>query len=445
MIASTIGGEKVRVCDEVAEETEKHLAAYRREKEKFGKHPMWRRLTGLTFDYESRVTPKARKKGLKRLVAWLKEKSSDAGRAPAGGLTGAENAAAVGSSSRQGTETETRREDEQRKRDARITLTNAWDIEPAEWVRAEVCGTQLEELCQRLEISSARLTSLTRECCGMTALEVIDGFKVERVRLGLIAKLREAARELWGVPGYMAYEKLGPHGRTATERVQGSGVGVQGCGAETESQKLEERSENYGAAEGECRAAPSPLTPLPPARRPAPLGEGNRSGERDARDTNEGRGENGTQSGRIALQTNRPQYFRARNAEWRTEDEIEERERRTKALLAKLRAEFSAEVFALELGFANSGRMNRACVNVLGKTFRQIERALVDEVVRYYICAEDKLLREIASREDSILAFCARELYCGTEEKPEAPFLDNWSLQERFARDWLMRMSSAFG
>ncbi|HEY3318870.1 MAG TPA: hypothetical protein VGP72_00130 [Planctomycetota bacterium] len=407
MIASTIGGEKLRVCDAVAEETEKRLAAYRREKEKFGKHPMWRRLTGLTFDYESRVTPKARKKGLKRLVAWLKKKAVG----PLGCWTVGNGRA----------DAETRGHGDAEKE---ISLTGAWNADIAQWARVKKLGTQLEELCQRLEISSARLSALTKECCGMTALEVIDGFKVERVRLGLIAKLREAARDLWGVPGYCVYEKLGPHGRI---------------------QKAEFRMQNCGAAEGERKVAPSPLTPLPPARRPAPLGEGNRSGERDARDTNEGRGENGTQSGRIALQTKRPQYFRARNAEWRTEDEIEERERRAKALLAKLRAESSAEVFALELGFANSARMNRACINVLGKTFRQIERALVDEVVRYYICAEDKLLREIASREDSILAFCARELYDGTEEKPEAPFLDNWSLQETFARDWLSRMAEAFG
>ncbi|HEY3324666.1 MAG TPA: hypothetical protein VGP72_29715 [Planctomycetota bacterium] len=415
MIASTIGGEKVRVCDAVAEETEKRLAAYRREKEKFGKHPMWRRLTGLTFDYEERVTRKARKEGLKRLLRWLKRTA---------------NSTRLQHRGAEDTEVTERRQREEKK----ISLTRSWDIAPEQWVRAEVCGTQFEELCQRLEISSARLTSLTKECCGMTALEVIDGFKVERVRLGLIAKLREAARELWGVPGYCVYEKLGPHGRTESQKLKGkSQKKLHGEAGETETESQE------------CKAAPSPLTPLPPARRPAPLGEGSRSGGRDARDTNEGRGENGTQSGRIALQTKRPQYFRARNAEWRTEDEIGERERRTKALLAKLRSEWSAEVFAMELGFANSGRMNRACVNVLGKTFRQIERALVDEVVRYYICAEDKLLREIACREDSILAFCARELYDGTEEKPERPFLDNWSLQETFARDWLSRMSSAFG
>ncbi|HEY3318988.1 MAG TPA: hypothetical protein VGP72_00730 [Planctomycetota bacterium] len=163
MIASTIGGEKVRVCDAVAEETEKRLAAYRREKEKFGKHPMWRRLTGLTFDYEERVTRKARKEGLKRLLRWLKRTANNTRLQH----RGAED-----------TEVTARKQREEKE----LSLTRSWDIAPEQWVRAEVCGTQLEELCQRLEISSARLTSLTRECCGMTALEVIDGFKVGRAR-----------------------------------------------------------------------------------------------------------------------------------------------------------------------------------------------------------------------------------------------------------------------
>ncbi|HEY3322883.1 MAG TPA: hypothetical protein VGP72_20685 [Planctomycetota bacterium] len=384
MIASTIGGgfqspviseqSPVGVCDAVAEETEKRLAAYKREQEKFGKHPMWRRLTGLTFDYESRVTPKARKKGLKRLVAWLKEKSSCAESARAGGLTGAENAAAVGSSSRQGTETETRREDEQRKRDARITLTNSWDIEPAEWVRAEVCGTQLEELCRRLEISSARLSALTKECCGMTAQEVIDGFKMENVRRALGERLREAARELWGRPGDCALEKIGPHGR-----IQKSEFRMQNCG---------------------CDYAGGPK----PSR-----------------------------------------FFRGTGSQRRREDEIEERERRVKELLARMRAQCDTKRFAMMLGFASSSRLSGACLNVLGRSLRRVEQMLAEEVVRYYICAEDRRLREIALGPDTALGYAARELYCGTEEKPEAPFLDNWSLQETFARDWLMQMAEAFG
>ncbi|HEY3323932.1 MAG TPA: hypothetical protein VGP72_26000 [Planctomycetota bacterium] len=97
------------------------------------------------------------------------------------------------------------------------------------------------------------------------------------------------------------------------------------------------------------------------------------------------------------------------------------------------------------LGFASSAWLSWACLSVLGRSLRPVEEMLATEVVRYYICAEDKKLREIALGADTALGYAARKLYCGTGEKPEAPFLDNWSLQERFARDWLMRMSSAFG
>jgi hypothetical protein len=306
-------------------------------------------------------------------------------------------------------------------------LTQKWERKPEEWARAKKCGMQVEEICATLQISGTRLSALVRECCGVSATELIDGFKIERVRKGMFEKLRDFARELWGVPGYMVYEKLGPHGRTARSAGRG-----ETADAETRGHGDAEN------VEGDCKADPSPrvrfahVGPLPRG------GEGDRSGGRDARDTNEGRGDAG---GTVK----RAQYFRVRNAEWRTEDEIEERERRTKELLLKFRRECSLEVMALELGFANSGRMKRACLNVLGKSWRAIERGLVEEVVRYYLCAEDKLLREIASREDSILAFCARELYDGSEEKPTEPFLDEWSAHEFGARDWLMRMAAAFG
>jgi hypothetical protein len=76
MIAS-IGGEKVRVCNAVAEETEKRLAAYRREKEKFGKHPAWRRVTGFTFPAEAELTETQRREGLQDLVKWIKGRAKD--------------------------------------------------------------------------------------------------------------------------------------------------------------------------------------------------------------------------------------------------------------------------------------------------------------------------------------------------------------------------------
>jgi hypothetical protein len=271
---------------------------------------------------------------------------------------------------------------------------------------------QVEEICARLQISSTRLSALVREACGVSASELIDGFKIERVRKGMFERLRDLARELWGVPGYMVYEKLGPHGRTETES--------QNSKVKSQKKRNEEAAGTDvlrdGDADRECKADPSPRV------RFAHVGPLPRGGE-----------------------GKRPQYFRVRNAEWRTEDEVEERERRTKELLLKFRRECSLEVMALELGFANGSRMKRACLNVLGKSWRAIERGLVEEVVRYYLCAEDKLPREIASREDSILAFCARELYDGTEEKPTEPFLDEWSGHEHFAKEWLEWMASAFG
>ncbi|HEY3323781.1 MAG TPA: hypothetical protein VGP72_25240 [Planctomycetota bacterium] len=385
----------VRVCETVAEETTSRLAAYRREKEKFGQHPVWRRVTGLTFDFEARATAKQRRWGLRQLVKWIKGRASDERRSNADAPSPLTPLPRGGEGDRK-----------------RISLTQKWEREPEEWARAKKCGMQVEEICARLQISSTRLSALVREACGVSASELIDGFKIERVRKGLFERLRDLARELWGVPGYMVYEKLGPHGRTETES--------QNSKVKSQKKRNEEAAGTDvlrdGDADRECKADPSPCV------RFAHVGPLPRGGE-----------------------GKRPQYFRVRNAEWRTEDEIEERERRTKELLKKMRAECNLEVMALELGFANGSRMKRACLNVLGKSWRAIERELVEEVVRYYLCAEDKLLREIASREDSILTFCARELYDGTEEKPEAPFLDNWSLQERFARDWLMRMAEAFG
>jgi hypothetical protein len=55
-----------------------------------------------------------------------------------------------------------------------------------------------------LQISRARLTMLTREYCGLTAQELVDGFKVRGLRKHLTVRLREAAERLWGLPGSFA-------------------------------------------------------------------------------------------------------------------------------------------------------------------------------------------------------------------------------------------------
>jgi hypothetical protein len=82
---------------------------------------------------------------------------------------------------------------------------------------------------------------------------------------------------------------------------------------------------------------------------------------------------------------------------------------------------------------------------VLGRSLRSIGRALAAEVVRYYLCAEDKALREVACGSDSVRVARARWAYDQSEVAPTEPFLDEWSKAEAFARDWLEWMRGAFG
>ena len=90
--------------------------------------------------------------------------------------------------------------------------------------------------------------------------------------------------------------------------------------------------------------------------------------------------------------------------------------------------------------------MKRACVNVLGKSLRMLERQLAVEVVRYYLCAEDKVLREVAmANGDNPDVIRARWVYNQSEDAPTEPFLDEWSKAEALAREWLEKMRGEFG
>ena len=98
------------------------------------------------------------------------------------------------------------------------------------------------------------------------------------------------------------------------------------------------------------------------------------------------------------------------------------------------------------MGFASAARLRRACLNVLGRSLRALERALAAEVVRYYSCAEDKALRQVAMADgDNPNVIRARWIYNESEDAPTEPFLDEWSKAEALARDWLERMRAAFG
>jgi hypothetical protein len=88
-------------------------------------------------------------------------------------------------------------------------------------------------------------------------------------------------------------------------------------------------------------------------------------------------------------------------------------------------------------------------LNVFGRSLRELENFLAADVVFYYITAEVKELREIASREivaggDNRATFRARDFYDGSEDAPAKPYFDLWSAAEKSKGNWLEAMQAAF-
>ena len=335
-------------------------------------HAKWRRITGITNAVEGVLTAKERKAGLKRLVERIKAFTT-------------ENTETTEGNSKSETRNSKQTENGETERpgigcrvsgfgndDAtELSLMTPFGRAVEEWVGA--AGNSIESLCVELQISRARLTMLTKEYCGLTVQELVDGFKIRRVKRGLVERLREAAERLWGMPGsFVAWKTEGyiPQRHRGTENGKGSGFGMR----------------------------------------------------------------------------KRSKYFRMRPEDYAAEERGDERARRIEELAAELRRDFDAEDWAARVGFASGARLKRACLNVLGRSLRALERALAAEVVRYYLCAEDKVLRQVACGDDSNpRVIRARWIYGKSEDPPTEPFLDEWSKAEAFARDWLERMRAGFG
>ena len=94
--------------------------------------------------------------------------------------------------------------------------------------------------------------------------------------------------------------------------------------------------------------------------------------------------------------------------------------------------------FAVKLGFRGFSELNRACLNVYGKSVRQLAFEIMKEIVEFYLAAEVKELRQLASVDsDSHGVMRARFIYGGDCEKPVPPFFDLWETQDA---GWLARM-----
>ena len=100
----------------------------------------------------------------------------------------------------------------------------------------------------------------------------------------------------------------------------------------------------------------------------------------------------------------------------------------------------------LRMNFASRAKLDRACVVVFGKTLRQTLMQAAREIVEFYLCAEDKVLRDLACKDEELAGVLrARWLYHKCDEAPEEPFLDRWSMMKTFRTQWLIAMWKEFG
>ena len=100
----------------------------------------------------------------------------------------------------------------------------------------------------------------------------------------------------------------------------------------------------------------------------------------------------------------------------------------------------------LRMNFPSRAKLDRACVVVYGKTLRQTLNQAAREFVEFYLCAEDKVLRDLACKDEELAGVLrARWLYHRSDEAPEPPFLDRWSCAKTFRTMWLMALCKEFG
>jgi len=326
----------------------------------------WRRISDLVGANAETRDPKIRTRCVRKLVAWIERRWCEA---------------------------QAKVESREIKQAA---MTEGWDWNFREWRRVARGGRSVESVCLQLGIAPAKLTGLLKETHGISASELLDGFKIRNLKKFLVAQLRLAAERLWDSPGEFAKRRC--------MRVPDSGMAGRGALWDARSPY------SRGAANGGRFAHGAGGTPAVHKRR----------------------------------------YFRTRAEEFLGLEHGEDERLRLNELLGMLdrvrdENDFEIEALAAVLGFESAWKFKRACLNVMGRTLAQLERILAREIVAFYLAAEDRELRAICFREDE-LGFCAREIYCGDAETiPTEPFLDRWSACEAGKPEWLKKMKEAFG
>ena len=354
----------------------------------------------------------------------------------------------------------TAREDRFPTTDSRFQIgcTTDWLPQLEAWERVAHAGVTAEAICEELGIARSSLTRLLREYCGLSLGEFLDGLKLRKLKHELLPQLRLAARILWGRPGHQSellaaamhdgskwqpsWGRLAPIRRwsgarrtiasSSTPLPNGYGGGTPPRRSEpapADWREMKELRTNQKARAAALRevlaelraglrdddaemvlAFQSPFSASDAAASPLPSGE-----RADVNGFSRERGVRG--------------------------------ERRDLPSAQSVAGSFTLQWIALKLGFASPAAMKRACFNVFGRSLSQIEQTLAEEIVRYYIAAEDRVLREIASKEGNSATIArARYHYHGDDEaKPTEPWLDAWSAAEAFQKEWLESMTALFG
>jgi methylphosphotriester-DNA--protein-cysteine methyltransferase len=233
-------------------------------------------------------------------------------------------------------------------------------------------GFSVEAICAQLGITRWKLTQLIKEYCNLTANEYIDGLKLRNLKSFLLGRIREAARDLWGRPGYFAAHKV---------------EGFINCQQQVPMDGLTIRTGGHAHKQSK--------------------------------------------------------FFLIKREDLLREPQWAERARRVANLIDRMWEGFDLESWAISAGYSTARRLKRAVLTVTGMTLQQLEEKLAGEVIDYYMCAEDRDLRNLTLRKDENAAvFRAREFYHGSEDPPTEPFCDAWANADP---EWLAKMAGEFG
>jgi hypothetical protein len=145
------------------------------------------------------------------------------------------------------------------------------------------------------------------------------------------------------------------------------------------------------------------------------------------------------------------EFFVDRTEERVSEELAETREERMAAFMALWdgawrRGDSSRDGFAVELGFRSFAELNRACLNVYGKSARQVACVLAGEVLDYYLAREAEELRVLACcmRVTPTVAK-ARYLYHGSTQPPAGWMAETSALWDALEPEFRAAMGAEFG